>query len=100
MLGGHANEEEVVTADAIAASDSGRLDVILRDLEFVENRLGARPAGTEKSVLNKIKTALESEQLRFRRRIESGRVAGGVRARVSIVKTGRRRPHDGSGELR
>jgi ribosome-binding ATPase YchF (GTP1/OBG family) len=58
-----AGEEDVVTADAIAASDSGRLDVILRDLEFVENRLARDPQEPEKSVLNKIKAALESEQL-------------------------------------
>lgn len=58
-----AGAEEVVTADAIAASDSGRLDVILQDLEFVENRLARDPQEPEKSVLNKIKAALESEQL-------------------------------------
>jgi ribosome-binding ATPase YchF (GTP1/OBG family) len=58
-----AGEDEVVTADAIAASDSGRLDVILRDLEFVENRLARDPQEPEKSVLNKIKSSLESEQL-------------------------------------
>jgi hypothetical protein len=58
-----AGEDEVVTADAIAASDSGRLDVVLRDLEFVENRLARDPQEPEKSVLNKIKAALESEQL-------------------------------------
>jgi ribosome-binding ATPase YchF (GTP1/OBG family) len=44
-------------------SPSGRLDVILQDLEFVENRLERDPPEPEKSVLNKIKTALESEQL-------------------------------------
>jgi ribosome-binding ATPase YchF (GTP1/OBG family) len=58
-----AGEDEVVTADAIAASESGRLDVILRDLEFVENRLERNPEEPEKTVLNKIKAALESEQL-------------------------------------
>jgi len=58
-----AGEDEVVTADAIAASESGRLDVILRDLEFVENRLERNPEEPEKLVLNKIKAALESEQL-------------------------------------
>ena len=58
-----AGEDEVVTADAIAASESGRLDVILRDIEFVENRLARNPEEPEKSVLNKIKAALEGEQL-------------------------------------
>jgi hypothetical protein len=58
-----AGDDEVVTADAIAASDSGRLDVILRDLEFVENRLERNPEEPEKSVLEKIKAALEAEKL-------------------------------------
>jgi ribosome-binding ATPase YchF (GTP1/OBG family) len=58
-----AGQEEVVTADAIAASDSGRLEVILQDLEFVENRLARDPQEPEKTVLIKIKAALESEQL-------------------------------------
>jgi hypothetical protein len=58
-----AGEDEVVTADAIAASDSGRLDVILRDLEFVENRLARDPLEPEKSVLNRIKAALEGDRL-------------------------------------
>lgn len=58
-----AGEEEVVTADAIAASDSGRLEVILRDLEFVENRLERDPQEPERTVLNKIKAALEGDRL-------------------------------------
>ena len=58
-----AGDDEVVTADAIADSDSGRLDVILRDLEFVENRLERNPEEPEKSVLEKIKAALEAEKL-------------------------------------
>ena len=56
-----AGEEEVVTSDSIAASESGRLDVILRDLEFVENRVERDPQEPEKSVLNKIKAALEND---------------------------------------
>jgi ribosome-binding ATPase YchF (GTP1/OBG family) len=58
-----ASDAEVATADALAVSASGRLDVILQDLEFVENRLERDPPEPEKSVLNKIKTALESEKL-------------------------------------
>ena len=58
-----AGEEEVATADAIVASDSGRLDAILRDFEFVENRLERAPLEPERSVLDKIKAALENEKL-------------------------------------
>ena len=58
-----AADTEVATADALAVSPSGRLDVILQDLEFVENRLERDPPEPERSVLNKIRTALESEQL-------------------------------------
>jgi ribosome-binding ATPase YchF (GTP1/OBG family) len=58
-----AGEEELAVADAIVVSPSGRLDVILRDLEFVETRLERDPPEPEKAVLNKIKAALEKEQL-------------------------------------
>ena len=57
-----AGEEEAVTADAIVVSSSTRLDVILRDLEFVETRLERDPPEPEKSVLTKIKAALENER--------------------------------------
>ncbi len=58
-----AGEEEAAVADAIVVSPSGRLEVILRDLEFVETRLERDPPEPEKTVLNKIKAALEKEQL-------------------------------------
>ncbi|MDD3180308.1 MAG: DUF933 domain-containing protein [Opitutaceae bacterium] len=58
-----ANEEEALTADAIVVTPSGRLELILRDLEFVETRLERAPAEAEKAILGKIKTGLESEQL-------------------------------------
>lgn len=58
-----AGEEETAVADAIVVSPSGRLEVILRDLEFVETRLERDPPEPEKTVLHKIKAALEKEQL-------------------------------------
>jgi ribosome-binding ATPase YchF (GTP1/OBG family) len=57
-----AGEEEAVTADVFVVSESGRLDVILRDLEFVEMRLERGAADPEKGALEKIKAALEREQ--------------------------------------
>lgn len=56
-------EDEAATADALVVSASGRLDVILRDLEFVETRLERSPPEPEKTALEKIRTCLEQEQL-------------------------------------
>jgi ribosome-binding ATPase YchF (GTP1/OBG family) len=58
-----AGEDEVKTADAVVASESSRLELILRDLEFVETRLERAPAEPEKSALLAVKAALEKEQL-------------------------------------
>jgi len=55
-------EEEALTADAIVVSNSSRLDVILRDLEFVETRLERSPPEPERTALEKIKTVLEQEK--------------------------------------
>jgi len=56
-------EEEALTSDAIAASPEGRLDLIIRDLELVETRLGRNPPDAEKAVLQKIQGCLEAEKL-------------------------------------
>jgi len=56
-------EDEAPTADAIVVSPSDRLDVILRDLEYVETRLEREPPEPEKTALAKIKAALEQERL-------------------------------------
>ena len=58
-----AGEEEAITADAIVVSESSRLDAILHDLEFVETRLERTPPEPEKTALEKIRAALEREQL-------------------------------------
>jgi hypothetical protein len=58
-----AGEDEAAVADAIVASPSGRLDVILRDLEFVETRLERDAPEREKSALRKLQLLLEQEQL-------------------------------------
>jgi hypothetical protein len=57
-----AGEDEAVTADAIVVSASSRLDVILRDLEFVETRLERTPPEPERTALEKVKASLEREQ--------------------------------------
>ncbi|HUJ45480.1 MAG TPA: DUF933 domain-containing protein [Opitutaceae bacterium] len=57
-----AGDDEAAVADALVVSPSGRLDLILQDLEFVETRLERAPPEPEKSALGKVKTALEKEQ--------------------------------------
>lgn len=56
-------EDELLTADAVLVSEEGKADLILRDLEFVETRLGRNPPEAEKAVLEKIKALLEAEKL-------------------------------------
>ena len=57
------DQSGLVDADAVLASQDGRLELILMDLEFVETRLGRNPSDLERAVLEKIKSALESDQL-------------------------------------
>ncbi|MFA5262600.1 MAG: DUF933 domain-containing protein [Opitutaceae bacterium] len=56
-------EEEALTSDALAVSEDGRLELIFKDLEFVETRLERNPPEAEKAALAKIKAALEGETL-------------------------------------
>jgi hypothetical protein len=58
-------EEDLLTADAVLASEEGKADLILKDLEFVETRLGRNPPEAERVVLEKIKALLEGEKLLF-----------------------------------
>ena len=62
-LGDVVGEAEALTSDAIVVSPESRLDLILRDLEFAETRLGRHPPEAERVVLEKIKTCLESENV-------------------------------------
>jgi ribosome-binding ATPase YchF (GTP1/OBG family) len=56
-------EAEALTADAIVASPEGRLELIIRDLEFAETRLERSPPEAERVVFQKIKACLEAEQV-------------------------------------
>jgi len=57
------DQSQLVDADAILASQDGRLELILMDLEFVETRLGRNPSEAERTVLERIKAALERDEL-------------------------------------
>lgn len=58
-------EDELLDADAILASEETKADLILKDLEFVETRLGRDPQAAERAALEKIKGLLESERFLF-----------------------------------
>jgi len=55
-------EESALDADAFLVTPESRADLILKDLEFVETRLGRSPLPAEKEVLEKIKALLEGDQ--------------------------------------
>jgi hypothetical protein len=62
-------EDELLYADALLVSPEGRVDLILKDLEFVETRLGRDPQPAERHALKKIKSLLESEQFIYHARL-------------------------------
>jgi ribosome-binding ATPase YchF (GTP1/OBG family) len=55
-------DDEMATADAIVTNADGQLELIFKDIEFVEARLEHGPSEAEKAVLLKIKSALEGEK--------------------------------------
>jgi ribosome-binding ATPase YchF (GTP1/OBG family) len=55
-------EDELLDADVLLATTDNKADLILRDLEFVETRLGRDPQPAERAALEKIKTLLEREE--------------------------------------
>jgi ribosome-binding ATPase YchF (GTP1/OBG family) len=56
-------EEIALEADVYVVTLDTRADLILKDLEFVETRLGRSPQPAEQAVLEKIKTTLENDHL-------------------------------------
>jgi len=57
-----AEEKEMLTCDAILTSRAALSDLLMKDLEAVETRLGRDPAEAEKAVLEKLGDALMSEK--------------------------------------
>jgi hypothetical protein len=55
-------QEELLDADVILALEETKADLILKDLEFVETRLGRDPQPAERAVLEKNRGLLEGEQ--------------------------------------
>ena len=58
-------EDQLLDADAILATQDSKADLILKDLEFVETRLGRDPQPAERTALEKIKGLLEAEKFLF-----------------------------------
>jgi len=58
-------DDQLLDADAILASQEGKAELILKDLEFVETRLGRDPQPAERAALLKIQALLESEKFLF-----------------------------------
>src|SRR5688572_22946119 len=55
-------EEGALEADVVLTTPEAFPDLLLKDLEFVETRLGRTPPEAEKVVLTKIQAHLESER--------------------------------------
>jgi hypothetical protein len=58
-------DDELLDTDAILTSADTQADLILKDLEFVETRLGRDPQPAERAALEKIKGLLEAEKFLF-----------------------------------
>ncbi|MCX7824579.1 MAG: DUF933 domain-containing protein [Verrucomicrobiae bacterium] len=58
-------QEETLAADAIIVPRDRLLDLIIKDLEFIEVRLERGAANSERAALHKIKTHLECERPMF-----------------------------------
>lgn len=59
------SQDASIDADAILVLKDDRADLILKDLEFVETRLGRVTEEPEKILLNKLKALLEKEEFVF-----------------------------------
>ena len=55
-------EKEMLTCDAILTSHAALNDLLMKDLEFIETRLGRDAGEAEKAVLQKLADALMSER--------------------------------------
>src|SRR5690348_12372300 len=64
-------EDQLLEADAILATRDSQADLILKDLEFVETRLGREPQAAERAALEQIQALLESERFIYKSGIEA-----------------------------
>jgi ribosome-binding ATPase YchF (GTP1/OBG family) len=71
-------EKDMITADAILTARAALADLLMKDLDAVETRLGRDPGEAEKAVLQKLADVLMSEQP-----ISSARLAADEAAAIS-----------------
>jgi ribosome-binding ATPase YchF (GTP1/OBG family) len=64
-------DDQLLDADGILATQDTKADLILKDLEFLETRLGRDPQPAEQAALKKIQGLLESEQFLFGSRLSA-----------------------------
>jgi ribosome-binding ATPase len=57
-----ADEAKLVEADVIVCPESSKLDLVLKDMEFVETRLERSQSAEEKLLLNRFKEQLDKEK--------------------------------------
>jgi hypothetical protein len=55
-------EKEIITADVVLTTRTALSDLLVKDLDAVETRLGRNPSDAEKTVLQKLADALISEK--------------------------------------
>lgn len=55
-------DDEMADADSLLVSEEAKPDLILKDLEFIEVRLGRDPQPAERAALQKLQAALEQEK--------------------------------------
>lgn len=55
-------DDELVTADAVLTNADGLLELIFKDVEFIETRLGRGPTPEEEAALRKLKAQLEADR--------------------------------------
>ena len=56
-----AGDDELADSDCVVTNEDGVLELIFRDLEFIETRLGRDPSAEEKAALLKLKARLEDD---------------------------------------
>lgn len=55
-------DDDLVDADAVVTNEDGLLELIFRDADFIETRLGRDPDDAEKASLLKLKAQLENDK--------------------------------------
>jgi ribosome-binding ATPase YchF (GTP1/OBG family) len=55
-------EDKLLEADAILAPEEAKADLLLKDLEFIETRLGRGPSEPERKTLQRMQSLLEAER--------------------------------------